>query len=125
MTTAEAMADAAAARRGCRPSAGARRVDRRDRRVARSRSASRDGIAAAATALARDGGAAAARAIMTTDPFPKEAAVEVTTPAGRFRVGGIAKGSGHDRAADGDDARRRDDRRADRAGAAAARADGA
>jgi glutamate N-acetyltransferase / amino-acid N-acetyltransferase len=53
-----------------------------------------DGIAAAAKALARDGGAAAARAIMTTDPFPKEAAVEVTTPAGRFRVGGIAKGSG-------------------------------
>jgi glutamate N-acetyltransferase/amino-acid N-acetyltransferase len=53
-----------------------------------------DGIAAAAKALARDGGAAAARAIMTTDPFPKEAAVEVTTPAGRFHVGGIAKGSG-------------------------------
>ena len=43
---------------------------------------------------ARDGGPAAARAIMTTDPFPKEAAVEVTTPAGTFRVGGIAKGSG-------------------------------
>jgi glutamate N-acetyltransferase / amino-acid N-acetyltransferase len=53
-----------------------------------------DGITAAAKALARDGGPAAARAIMTTDPFPKEAAVEVTTPAGRFRVGGIAKGSG-------------------------------
>jgi len=31
---------------------------------------------------------------MTTDPFPKEAAVEVTVPAGTFRVGGIAKGSG-------------------------------
>jgi glutamate N-acetyltransferase/amino-acid N-acetyltransferase len=53
-----------------------------------------EGIAAAGKALARDGGAAAARAIMTTDPFPKEAAVEVTTAAGRFRVGGIAKGSG-------------------------------
>ena len=53
-----------------------------------------DGIAAAAKALARDGGPAAARAIMTTDPFPKEAAVEVTTPSGTFRVGGIAKGSG-------------------------------
>jgi glutamate N-acetyltransferase / amino-acid N-acetyltransferase len=53
-----------------------------------------DGIAAAAKALSTGGGAAAARAIMTTDPFPKEAAVEVTTPAGRFRVGGIAKGSG-------------------------------
>ena len=52
------------------------------------------GIRSAAAALARDGGAAAARAIMTTDPFPKEAAVEVTIPAGTFRVGGIAKGSG-------------------------------
>ena len=52
------------------------------------------GIAAAAGALSQDGGPSAARAIMTTDPFPKEAAVEVTTAAGRFRVGGIAKGSG-------------------------------
>ena len=31
---------------------------------------------------------------MTTDPFPKEAAVEVHADAGTFRVGGIAKGSG-------------------------------
>ena len=53
-----------------------------------------EGITAAVAALARDGGAAAARAIMTTDPFPKEAAVEVTTANGTFRVGGIAKGSG-------------------------------
>jgi glutamate N-acetyltransferase/amino-acid N-acetyltransferase len=52
------------------------------------------GIAAAAGALSQDGGPSAARAIMTTDPFPKETAVEVTTAAGRFRVGGIAKGSG-------------------------------
>ena len=52
------------------------------------------GIHAAASALTRDGGAAAARAIMTTDPFPKEAAVEVTAASGTFRVGGIAKGSG-------------------------------
>ena len=52
------------------------------------------GITAAAGALSRDGGPAAARAIMTTDPFPKEAAVEVTTASGTFRVGGIAKGSG-------------------------------
>jgi glutamate N-acetyltransferase/amino-acid N-acetyltransferase len=52
------------------------------------------GIASAFDALDAAGGPAAARAIMTTDPFPKEAAVEVTTPAGRFRVGGIAKGSG-------------------------------
>lgn len=53
-----------------------------------------DGIASAASGLVRNGGAAAARAIMTTDPFPKEAAVEVTTAGGTFRVGGIAKGSG-------------------------------
>lgn len=52
------------------------------------------GIAAAASRVTRDGGPSAARAIMTTDPFPKEAAVEVTTPMGTFRVGGIAKGSG-------------------------------
>jgi glutamate N-acetyltransferase / amino-acid N-acetyltransferase len=52
------------------------------------------GITAASSALARDGGPAAARAIMTTDPFPKEAAIEVTTAGGTFRVGGIAKGSG-------------------------------
>jgi glutamate N-acetyltransferase/amino-acid N-acetyltransferase len=62
--------------------------------VALDRQRVTDGIAAAAAALARDGGSAAARAIMTTDPFPKEAAVEVTTAAGTFRVGGIAKGSG-------------------------------
>jgi glutamate N-acetyltransferase/amino-acid N-acetyltransferase len=31
---------------------------------------------------------------MTTDPFPKEAAVEASTPAGTYRVGGMAKGSG-------------------------------
>ncbi len=52
------------------------------------------GIDSAFAALSATGGPAAARAIMTTDPFPKEAAVEVTTAAGRFRVGGIAKGSG-------------------------------
>ena len=76
----------------------------------------------AAAALSRDGGADAARGIMTTDPFPKEAAVESSAPTGTFRVGGIAKGSGHDRADDGDDARLRHDRRRGRAGAAAARA---
>jgi glutamate N-acetyltransferase/amino-acid N-acetyltransferase len=52
------------------------------------------GIVSAAHALSRGGGPAAARAIMTTDPFPKEAAIEVSIPAGRFRIGGIAKGSG-------------------------------
>jgi len=54
----------------------------------------RAGIPQAVAALAEDGGAAAARAIMTTDPFPKEYAVEVTTEFGAFRIGGMAKGSG-------------------------------
>jgi len=54
----------------------------------------RAGVPQAVSALAADGGAAAARAIMTTDPFPKECAVEVTTEFGSFRVGGMAKGSG-------------------------------
>jgi glutamate N-acetyltransferase / amino-acid N-acetyltransferase len=91
--TAEAMADAAAAAAGVDPaqvlvaSTGVIGVSLDRRRVT-------EGITAAAQVLARDGGPAAARAIMTTDPFPKEAAVEVTTPSGTFRVGGIAKGSG-------------------------------
>jgi glutamate N-acetyltransferase / amino-acid N-acetyltransferase len=55
----------------------------------------RAGVPQAVAALATDGGAAAARAIMTTDPFPKEYAVEVDTkPFGSFRVGGMCKGSG-------------------------------
>jgi glutamate N-acetyltransferase/amino-acid N-acetyltransferase len=52
------------------------------------------GIEQAGAALSPAGGAAAARAIMTTDPFPKEASVEVETATGTFRAGGIAKGSG-------------------------------
>jgi glutamate N-acetyltransferase / amino-acid N-acetyltransferase len=52
------------------------------------------GIARAAGQLSRAGGQATARAIMTTDPFPKETAIEVSAPQGAFRVGGIAKGSG-------------------------------
>ena len=52
------------------------------------------GVAAAAARLSKDGGPAAARAIMTTDPFPKESAVEVSSGGRAFRVGGIAKGSG-------------------------------
>jgi glutamate N-acetyltransferase/amino-acid N-acetyltransferase len=54
----------------------------------------RTGVAEAARILSADGGAAATRAIMTTDPFPKAHAVLVDTPAGRFTVGGMAKGSG-------------------------------
>ena len=52
------------------------------------------GIAEAVRTMSAGGGPSAARAIMTTDPFPKEAAVEVRADAGSFRVGGIAKGSG-------------------------------
>jgi glutamate N-acetyltransferase/amino-acid N-acetyltransferase len=52
------------------------------------------GITAATAALAPSGAEDAARAIMTTDPFPKSASAEITTGAGSFRVGGIAKGSG-------------------------------
>jgi glutamate N-acetyltransferase/amino-acid N-acetyltransferase len=54
----------------------------------------RQGIAAAKAALSTSGGAAAARAIMTTDPFPKEAAIEARAAGGTFRAGGMAKGSG-------------------------------
>ena len=54
----------------------------------------RAGIPAAIDALSSDGGAAAADAIMTTDPFPKSAAVEIALPGGRVRVGGMTKGSG-------------------------------
>jgi glutamate N-acetyltransferase / amino-acid N-acetyltransferase len=54
----------------------------------------RTGIPRAAQALRNTGGAAAAIAIMTTDPFPKEAAVQVTTEMGTFTVGGMTKGSG-------------------------------
>src|SRR6478735_1604021 len=54
----------------------------------------RAGIPQAVKTLSADGGAAAARAIMTTDPFPKEYAVEVQTKAGSFKIGGMAKGSG-------------------------------
>jgi glutamate N-acetyltransferase/amino-acid N-acetyltransferase len=52
------------------------------------------GIRAAAAALTRGKGSETAHAIMTTDPFPKERAVRVKTPAGTFVVGGTAKGSG-------------------------------
>ncbi|PWT84110.1 MAG: ornithine acetyltransferase, partial [Blastocatellia bacterium] len=44
--------------------------------------------------LASDQGAAAARAIMTTDPFPKEAATQVELGGRTIGIGGMAKGSG-------------------------------
>jgi glutamate N-acetyltransferase/amino-acid N-acetyltransferase len=52
------------------------------------------GIRDACSSLAHGNGDVAARAIMTTDPFPKEHAVRVTTSRGVFVVGGMAKGSG-------------------------------
>ncbi len=56
----------------------------------------RAGLPVAARALGTDQGSAAARAIMTTDPFPKEAAAKISVGAGRAEVtvGGMAKGSG-------------------------------
>jgi glutamate N-acetyltransferase/amino-acid N-acetyltransferase len=54
----------------------------------------RAAMPAAVAALAADRGAAAAQAIMTTDPFPKEAAARVTLAAGEVTIGGMAKGSG-------------------------------
>ena len=53
-----------------------------------------DGVTKALAALSRDAHHNAMLAIMTTDPFPKEAAVRVETPAGTFHVGGMTKGSG-------------------------------
>lgn len=90
---AEAMAELTAVALGCRPadvlvaSTGVIGVKLDMAKIAR-------GIDAARSALSPNGGADAARAIMTTDPFPKEASAEITTVAGTFRVGGIAKGSG-------------------------------
>ncbi len=44
--------------------------------------------------LSTRGSAQAAQAILTTDTFPKSKAVEVRGKSGRYRIGGIAKGSG-------------------------------
>ena len=52
------------------------------------------GLASASQALSSEGHGAAAQAIMTTDPWPKETAVRVSTPAGLWHVGGMAKGAG-------------------------------
>ena len=54
----------------------------------------RRGVSDAASRLSPEGGPQAACAIMTTDPFPKEAATEVSASGATFRVGGMAKGSG-------------------------------
>ena len=44
--------------------------------------------------LTLDGGPRAAEAIMTTDTFAKYAALELDTPAGPVRIGGMCKGAG-------------------------------
>jgi len=54
----------------------------------------RSGLAQAAQALGADRGADAARAIMTTDPFPKEAAARIAVGGREAAIGGMAKGSG-------------------------------
>jgi glutamate N-acetyltransferase/amino-acid N-acetyltransferase len=54
----------------------------------------RSGLPEAISALGADQGSAAAQAIMTTDPFPKEAAARVSVGGGEVTVGGMAKGSG-------------------------------
>jgi glutamate N-acetyltransferase/amino-acid N-acetyltransferase len=54
----------------------------------------RRGLPAAHRALDEDGGALAAQAIMTTDPFPKEAAARISVGGHDILIGGMAKGSG-------------------------------
>jgi glutamate N-acetyltransferase / amino-acid N-acetyltransferase len=52
------------------------------------------GLPVAMQHLGRDQGALAAQAIMTTDPFPKEAAARVSINGKDVAIGGMAKGSG-------------------------------
>jgi glutamate N-acetyltransferase/amino-acid N-acetyltransferase len=52
------------------------------------------GISMAAGCLGRDQGQQAARAIMTTDTFPKEAALSIPMGKGAVNLGGMAKGAG-------------------------------
>jgi glutamate N-acetyltransferase / amino-acid N-acetyltransferase len=52
------------------------------------------GVTKALALLAKNGHRDATLAIMTTDQFPKEAAVRVETAAGTFHIGGMAKGAG-------------------------------
>ena len=54
----------------------------------------RRGLPTAMASLGSDQGANAAQAIMTTDPFPKEAAARLTIGGRDITVGGMAKGSG-------------------------------
>ena len=93
MAVARSTVEFAARLVGCRPeevlvaSTGVIGVDLNLQKV-------QDGITKALAALSRDAHYNAMLAIMTTDPFPKEAAVKVVTAAGAFHVGGMTKGSG-------------------------------
>ena len=51
-------------------------------------------LPSAVDALGVEQGGAAARAIMTTDPFPKEAAARVSIKGRPITIGGMAKGAG-------------------------------
>ena len=82
----------------------------------------RSGLPAAFAALGADQGPAAARAIMTTDPFPKEAAARISIGGREASHRRHGQGLRHDRADDGDDARLRDDRCGGAEGAARPRA---
>jgi glutamate N-acetyltransferase/amino-acid N-acetyltransferase len=53
-----------------------------------------EGLPRAFDALGVDNGSVAAEAIMTTDPFPKEAAARVGIGGREITIGGMAKGSG-------------------------------
>ena len=52
------------------------------------------GSQSAAQQFSRSAHSAAAEAIMTTDRYPKEAAIQVKTDAGNFKIGGMVKGAG-------------------------------
>jgi glutamate N-acetyltransferase / amino-acid N-acetyltransferase len=54
----------------------------------------RAALPTAVGSLGNDQGPAAARAIMTTDPFPKEAATKISVGGADVFIGGMAKGSG-------------------------------
>lgn len=93
MSVARATTDFVAQKVGCRPeevlvaSTGVIGVDLSLQKV-------QDGVTKALGELSREAHHNALLAIMTTDPFPKEAAVKVETRLGTFHVGGMTKGSG-------------------------------
>jgi glutamate N-acetyltransferase / amino-acid N-acetyltransferase len=93
LEVARGMADAAAALVGC-PSDQVLVASTGVIGVALSLDKVREGLPLAMAALSADQGGAAARAIMTTDPFPKEAAARVTIDGVDVAIGGMAKGSG-------------------------------